>query len=141
MRWSQWLTAWRMLKQAIRDAGVPKYLSSDHDLLCRLHQRQANLRVLDVREIKTVPYVPLSHPFVERLIGTICRECSDRLLFWTGSDLEAKPSALKDYYNKSRTHSALNGETPVDAAHRKSIDLNSYRWKQHCRGLQTPMTA
>jgi len=30
---------------------------------------QANLRVLEVTEIKTVPYVPLSHPFVERLIG------------------------------------------------------------------------
>src|SRR2546426_9747869 len=29
------------------------------------------LRVLDVKEIKTVPYAPLSHPFVGRLIGTI----------------------------------------------------------------------
>ncbi len=41
-------------------------------------QWQANLRILDVEEIKTVPYVPLSHPFVERLIGTIRRECLDR---------------------------------------------------------------
>ena len=50
---------------------VPKYLSSDHDPLYRFHQWQANLRILDVTEIKTVPYVPLSHPFVERLIGTV----------------------------------------------------------------------
>src|SRR5215471_9373259 len=50
---------------------LPKYLSSDHDPLYRFHQWQANLRVLMVQEIKTVPYVPLSHPFVERLIGTI----------------------------------------------------------------------
>jgi hypothetical protein len=48
---------------------LPKYLSSDHDPLYRFHQWQANLRVLEVTEIKTVPYVPLSHPFVERLIG------------------------------------------------------------------------
>jgi hypothetical protein len=41
----------------------------------------ANLRILDVEEIKTVPYAPLSHPFVERLIGTIRRECMDRTLF------------------------------------------------------------
>ena len=35
-------------------------------------------------EIKTVPYVPISHPFVERLIGTIRREyLLDRTLFWT----------------------------------------------------------
>jgi hypothetical protein len=64
------------------------------------------------------------------------------LLFWTGADLGAKLSAFKEYYNKYRTHSALNGEIPVDGAHTKSIDLKSYRWKQHCRGLyQTPMAA
>ena len=48
---------------------------------------EANLRILDIREIKTVPYVPLSHPVVERLIGTIRRECLDRTLFWTAADL------------------------------------------------------
>ena len=41
-----------------------------------------------MREIKTVPYVPLSHPFVERLIGTIRRECLDRTLFCTAGDLQ-----------------------------------------------------
>ena len=46
----------------------------------RFRQWQANLRILDVTEIKTVPYVPLSHPFVERLIGTIRRESLDRAL-------------------------------------------------------------
>jgi hypothetical protein len=45
---------------------MPKYLSTDNDSLYRFHQWQANLRVLDVTEIKTVPYAPLSHPFVER---------------------------------------------------------------------------
>src|SRR4029077_19222925 len=63
----------RMFNRAIRAHTLPKYLSSDHDPLYRFHQWEANLRVLDVKEIKTVPYVPLSHPFVERLIGTIRR--------------------------------------------------------------------
>ena len=40
-------------------------------------------RILEMVEIKTVPYVPLSHPFVERLIGTVRRELLDRTLFWT----------------------------------------------------------
>jgi len=48
-----------MFKQAIPGAAVPKYLSSDHDPLYLFHQWQANLRVLEVQEIKTVPYVPL----------------------------------------------------------------------------------
>ena len=60
----------RMFNQAICRQSAPKYLSSDHDPLFRFHQWQANLRILDVQEIKTVPYVPLSHPFVERLIGS-----------------------------------------------------------------------
>jgi hypothetical protein len=41
----------------------------------QFRQWRANLRILDVEAIKTVPYAPLSHPFVERLIGTIRREC------------------------------------------------------------------
>src|SRR5262249_47653328 len=53
----------QMFKQAIRGAGLPKYLSSDHDPLYRFHQWEANLRILGVTEIKTVPYVPWSHPF------------------------------------------------------------------------------
>ena len=36
----------------------------------KLHRWQATLRVLEIDEIKTVPHVPLSHPFVERLIET-----------------------------------------------------------------------
>jgi putative transposase len=80
----------RMFNRAIRTQTLPKYLSSDHDSLYRFHQWQANLRVLDVKEIKTVPYVPLSHPFVERLVGTIRREYLDQTLFWKAPDLEAK---------------------------------------------------
>ena len=59
----------------------------------------ANLRILDVEPIKTVPYVPLSHPFVERLIGTIRRDCLDRTLFWTAADLEMKLLAFQRYYD------------------------------------------
>jgi putative transposase len=51
--------------------------------------------------------VPLSHPFIERLIGTIRRECLDHSLFWTSTDLELKLSAFKSYYNGYRSHQAL----------------------------------
>jgi len=86
-----------MFNRAIRGQAVPKYLSSDHDPLYRFHQWHANLRVLGVTEIKTVPYVPLSHPFAERLIGTIRRECLDHLLVWTAADLEVKLADFKRY--------------------------------------------
>ena len=100
----------RMFHRAIGRHSLPKYLSSDHDPLCRFHQWEANLRILEVTEIKTVPYVPFSHPFVERLIGTIRREFLDRILFWTTADLEAKLIDFQHYYNGHRTLAGLEVE-------------------------------
>jgi putative transposase len=133
----------RMFNQAIRGQTIPKYVSSDHDPLYRFHQWQANLRVLEVKEIKTVPYVPFSHPFVERLIGTIRREHLDRTLFWTTADLETKLFDFQHYYNEYRAHAALNGRTPEPSPkERRSLSLSLYRWQRHCRGLyQTPAAA
>src|SRR2546422_6541602 len=46
--------------------------------------------VLEIEEIKSVPYTPVSHPFVERLIGTIRREYLDRMFLERGGlDAEA----------------------------------------------------
>jgi hypothetical protein len=84
-----------VLERAIHGHDLPKYLSSDHDPLYRFHQWQANLRILEVNEIKTTPYVALSHAFVERLIGTIRREYLDRILFWTTADWRRSYSIFK----------------------------------------------
>jgi putative transposase len=134
----------RMFNRATQCQAPPTYLSSDHDPLYRFHQWQANLRILDVQEIKTVPYVPLSHPFVERLIGTIRRECLDRTLFWTIADLEQKLFDFQRDYNGHRTHAGLDGRTPdpsPDAGCARAR-VTAYRWQPHCRGLyQTPMAA
>ncbi len=135
----------RMFNEAVARMGVPRYLSSDHDPLFEYHRRQANLRVLGIAEIKTVPYVPLSHPFVERLIGTTRREFLDRTLFWNARDLERKLGEFKEYYNAHRVHGALGGETPADAAGKVvagRVDPRRFRWRAHCRGLyELPMAA
>jgi hypothetical protein len=53
----------RMFNRAIRGQGwLPKYLSSDHDPLYKFHQWQANLRILEVTEIKTSPTFPCRIP-------------------------------------------------------------------------------
>ena len=134
----------RMFQQAIRRHSLPKYLSTDNDPLYRFHQWQANLRVLEVIEVKTVPGVPLSHPFVERLIGTVRRECLDQTLFWTTADLEAKLREFQHYFNGYRTHTGLGGRLPEPAFDGPTSPLHfaSYRWRKHCRGLyQTPVAA
>ena len=99
-----------------------------------------NLRILDVKEVKAVPYVPLSH---QRLIGTIRRECLDLTLFWTAADLETKLLDCQRFYDGHRAHAGLDGRTPEPSpAGCARASVSSYRWQPHCRGLyQTPMAA
>lgn len=138
-------TVSRMFNSIIGRSGSPRYLSSDHDPLFRFHQWNANLRILDVMQVKTVPYVPMSHPFVERLIGTIRREYLDKVPFWSAPDLERKLLLFKEYYNRDRVHRGLDGappDTQSGRTERKFARLNDYRWKEHCHGLyQLPEAA
>lgn len=120
------LSVCRMFNSIIVGQHPPSYLSSDNDPLFRAHRWQANLRILEVEEVKSIPFVPVSHPFIKRLIGTIRREYLDHVLLWNGADLVQKLANFK-----------MSG-TP-QSAHAK---LGRYAWHQHCRGLfQTPMAA
>ena len=120
----------RMFNRVISRQPLPRYLSTDHDPLFRYHRWEANLRILDIEPIKSVPYAPASHPFVERLIGSVRREYLDQVPFWSALDLERKLSLFKDYYNHERAHRGLDG-TPPDAkggiADRKIARLDDYR--------------
>src|SRR5207342_1271256 len=104
----------RMFNTAIRGQGAPRQLSTDHDPLFEAHRWAANLRIREIDEIKTLATVPLSHPFVERLIGTMRREFLDQVLFWNANDLERKVTEFQGYYNAARCHASLDGHTPWD---------------------------
>ena len=135
----------RMFNHAIAGQQLPKHLSTDHDPLFRFHRWLANLRVLAIEEVKSAPYAPVSHPYIERLIGTIRREYLDRAFFWNAMDLTRKLADFQDYYNAHRVHRSLAGVTPAQCARAPSpapAALDHYVWRPHCRGLfQTPMAA
>ena len=135
----------RMFNTAISTRGAPKYLSSDNDPIFQYYQWQANLRILDIDELKSIPYTPCSHPYIERLIGTIRREFLDHILFWNAGDLVRKRADSQTYYNHHRTHSSLGGDTPTEFAGeptKMQTTLNNFRWQTHCRGLyQLPAAA
>ena len=127
-----------MFNHALVKHPLPKYVSTDNDPLFRFHRWWANLRILGIDEIKSVPFVPQSHPFVERLIGTLRREYLDHLFFWNGPDLEQKLLAYRDYYNQHRCHTGLSGETPNGYGTAKassSATIESYEWLSHCHGM------
>jgi len=128
----------RMFNAAIAHRALPRRVSTDHDPLFRFHQWLANLRIREIEEIKSVPYAPVSHPFVERAIGTIRRELLDRAFFWNATDLERKLAEFRAYYNARRVHRGLTGATPAVRAGNSSVDrhsLEKFGWETHCRGL------
>jgi putative transposase len=135
----------RMFNQAIAGRTLLKRISTDHDPLFRFHRWLANLRILEIEATKSVPHAPMSHPFVERLIGTIRREFLDRTLFWNSLDLHRKLETFKAYYNEVRVHRALNGTTPTNRAgepQSSTANLGNYAWARHCHGLfETPIAA
>jgi len=128
----------RLFNHAICGAGSPKYISSDNDPLFRFHRWKANLRILEATEVKTVPHFRVSHPIVERLIGTIRREYLVLVPFLNARYLERKLSSFKDFYNDQRCHYALDGDTPNERTGKirpNVADLDSYRWRSCCRSL------
>jgi putative transposase len=139
------ITLCRMFNSPISSRGSPEYLSSDNDPLFQYHQWQANLRIPGADEIKTIPYTPLSHPFVERLIGTIRRQYLDQTIYWNASDLERKLEEFRQYYNAHRVHTSHSGKTPSGITKEPaslSADLNNFHWQPHCHGLyQLPVAA
>src|SRR5882672_7359956 len=126
-------------------AGQRRNISVPIMIRCSRRTVGANLRILEIDEIKTVPHVPLSHPFVERLIGTVRREFLDHVLFWNARDLERKLADFQVYSNAARSHASLEGHTPLTFAGGRTVaraELNNVRWVSHCRDLvQLPVAA
>ena len=137
--------ACRLLNQILGGRSPPASISTDHDPIFRHHRWHANLRVLDIDEVKTVPYTPLSHPFVERTIGTVRTEFLEQTLFWNESDLSRKLAQYKTYYNEFRGHLSLGGKTPVQIAQKACVPkqpIHNYSWISHCNNLfHTPMAS
>ena len=109
-----------------------------------LHLLTTIARLLEPDRTKTNPYTPISHPFFERLIGTIHREQLDHIQFWNAQNLVQKLVEFRRYYNRDRVHqssedtpAAINGEPqPLRSK------ISNYSWISHCNGLlQTPIAA
>jgi Integrase core domain len=100
--------------------------------------KSPNHWVLEIEEIRAVPFVPGSHPFIERLIGPIRREYLDHDMFWNQADPRRKLGEFASYYNDVRVHSAVSGTTPADRGcppSTRTAGLQQFSWQAHCHGL------
>jgi len=62
--------------------------------------------------VLTAPRSPWQNPYVERLIGSIRRECIDHIIIFNALHLKRTLRAYFSYYHKARTHLALDKQCP-----------------------------
>ena len=69
-----------------------------------------------MREVKTAPRSPWQNPYVERLIGTLRRECLDHMVVLNETHLRRLLRDYLAYYHRCRTHLALEKDAPEPRA-------------------------
>jgi hypothetical protein len=105
--------AWvsRQLREAFPFDAELRYLIRDRDSIYGEVVRRI-LKNTGIEEVLIAPRSPWQTPFVERLIGSIRRECLDHVIVLNERHLGKLLSGYLDYYHRSGTHMALNDNTP-----------------------------
>jgi transposase InsO family protein len=68
---------------------------------------------MGIREVLTAPRSPWQNTYVERLIGSIRRECLDHVIVFRAVGLRRILKDYFDYYERCRTHLSLEKDAPV----------------------------
>ena len=75
---------------------------------------------MGIRDRPISPRSPWQNGIAERLIGTLRRECLDRMLIFGESHLRRVLASYMAYYNQARTHLALQKDAPLHRAVQRS---------------------
>jgi transposase InsO family protein len=94
---------------------VPRYLIRDRDGIYGAAVTR-RLRAMGIRDKPIAPGSPWQNGYVERLIGTIRRECLDHIIVFGKAHLRRIVGKYAVYYNESRIHRSLDKDAPVHRA-------------------------
>ena len=97
--------------EAFPDDTAPRWLHRDRD---RIYGAVFQRRVagMGIAEVVSAPASPWQNPYVERVIGSIRRECLDHVIVLNETHLRRVLTSYLQYYHRSRTHLALEKDTP-----------------------------
>jgi transposase InsO family protein len=114
---AEWLA--RQITEAFPWSSAPAYLVRDND---RAYGDvfKSRVRAMGIRDRPISPRSPWQNAYVERLIGTVRRECLDRMLIFGESHLRRVLASYAAYYNQARTHLALQKDAPLHRAVQRS---------------------
>ena len=101
----------QQLREAFPFDQLPRYLIRDRDAIFGLDFRE-QVRDLGIQEVLTTPRSPWQRAYVERVIGSIRRECLDHVIVFQGASLRRTLNLYFDYYHRSRIHLSLGKDSP-----------------------------
>jgi len=90
---------------------APKYLMRDRDSIYGAFFRN-RMKNMGITEVISAPKSPWQNPFVERVIGSIRRECTDHVIVFNEEHLKNVLCSYFQYYHNDRTHLSLGKDTP-----------------------------
>jgi transposase InsO family protein len=105
--------AWtgQQLREAFPFDQLPRYLLRDRDAIFGQEFRE-HLGDMGIEEVLSTPHSPWQRAYVERVIGSIRRECLDHVIVFDEGSLRRILSSYFNYYHRSRTHLSLEKDSP-----------------------------
>ena len=91
---------------------APRYLLRDRDSIYSA-AFQERVGHMGMEEVKTAPRSPWQSPYVERLIGSIRRDCLNDVIVLNERHLHRLLHSYVDYYHDWRTHQSLDMDVPA----------------------------
>ena len=102
----------QQIVEAFADRDAPRYLIRDRD---SIYGSEVRLRIasLGIEEVLAAPRSPWQNPYVERLIGSIRRDCLNHFVILNARHLKRILASYFVYYHASRTHLGLDKQCPI----------------------------
>ena len=101
----------QQLREAFPFDQLPGYVLRDRDAIFGT-DFQDQVRDMGIHEVLGTPRSPWQRAYVERVIGSIRRECLDHVIVFRESSLRRILRSYLDYYHRSRTHLSLGKDSP-----------------------------
>ncbi|MGH9548295.1 MAG: integrase core domain-containing protein [Terriglobales bacterium] len=114
---AEWLA--QQIVEAFPWDAAPTYLVRDNDGAYG-QTFTSRLRAMGIRDRPISPRSPWQNPYVERLIGTLRRDCLDHVLIFGERHLRRVLTSYSLYYNETRTHLGLAKDAPLRRAVQRS---------------------
>jgi len=91
---------------------VPRFLLRDRDGIYGKYFRD-RVKHMGIAEVLIAPRSPWQNPYVERVIGSIRRECLDHVIILNEDHLRRTLSEFLTYYHEARAHLSLDRNSPI----------------------------